>query len=261
MMKRKLNFHVNKNQKQIIIVFVLSCFLIYISTFLGVFNRHYFFSEKIIKNASSMLNSYIIKNMYSKSKFNKDILSSKINYLQKENTGLRSMLNLEDESTNYLIAEVVNRINDTWLSKIDISKGYNDNIKKDYAVITSNGVIGFINVVSKNVSEVDLITDVSQKNMIPVSIETKDGYVSGVLSDYDPKKKLFKVTDVLSSNKIMKESKVLLSGYNNSTYKGLYVGKVVEEKMSNYGLNKIIWVKSDVDFDDILFVAVVKETK
>ena len=65
---------------------------------------------------------------------------------------------------------------------------------------------------------------------------------------------MFKVSEVITKKESLKGLHVSLSGYNNETYKGIYVGTVEDEQISNYGLSKTVWVKSDVSFDDLLFV-------
>lgn len=85
-----------------------------------------------------------------------------------------------------------------------------------------------------------------------------DEKIAGVLSDYDPLRKMFKVTDVVTKEKNLKDKEVVLSGYSNATYKGIHVGVVFDEQDNNYGLSKTLWVKSSVSFEDLLFVAVVR---
>ena len=167
----------------------------------------------------------------------------------------------KEKSDDYVIGEITNHTAKNWFNIVEISKGYNDGIKKDDAVINSEGLVGFVSKVSGKMSEVKLLTSVSQNNMLSVTIETNDGYVAGVLSDYDVNTGLFKVDGVMSKSNILAGDKVTLSGYDNESYKGIYVGMVVKEESSNYGLNKTIWVESSVNFDDLMFVAVVKEKK
>ena len=96
--------------------------------------------------------------------------------------------------------------------------------------------------------------------MKSVQIVTENKNVSGILKKYDKNKKLFVVMDVIDNNDVKIGDKVILSGYEKESYKGLLIGSVVRQKVSNYGLNKTIWVKSDVNFDDLLFVAIVGES-
>lgn len=248
----------NKNILKVLVIFV---FLFYISTFLVLSNRNYIFKESMFKSISSKVNFFFIKRMYPNNKISDDVILSKTSYLEKENNELKRLLSLKETNTSYKAAEVINHIPETFFNTLEISKGYNDGIKKGNAVITNNGLVGFINKTSKNISEVKLITSVNENDMISVLIENDKDITSGILSDYDEEKDLFIVTDCLSKSIIKQGAKVILSGYENDLYKGIYIGKVVKDEVSNHGLGKTIWVKSDVNFNDILFVLVEKEIR
>lgn len=256
-MRRKINGKINKTKKKVITFIVIAIFLIVSSSLLILTNRKYLFFESACRELSSVINKFFINNIYSSKDFENNITSSKINYLQYENSELRKALSLKEANSGYVIAEVVNHTSQNFYGKLDIGKGYKDNIKKDYAVVNEKGLIGFISKTSKNVSEVNLLTSVNEKSMISVIIENNDEKIAGVLSGYDVQKKMFKVTDVVTKKDDLKGLDVGLSGYGKPYYKGIYVGKVEEEVSSNYGLSKTLWVKTDVSFDDLLFVAVV----
>lgn len=256
-MKRKINGKVNKTKKNIVTLIVILLFLLFISSSLILSNRNYLFFESRLREISSFINKFFINHAYSSKDFKNNIESSKINYLEYENNNLRKMLSLKESNSDYIIAEVVNHTSQNFFNKLDIGKGYEDNIKKEFAVVNQDGLIGFISKTSKNVSEVKLLTGVNENNMLSVIIESGDEKIAGVLSGYDQDKKMFKVTDVMTKKENLKDSSVVLSGYNNDSYKGIYVGIVKDEKVSNYGLSKTVWVKSNVSFDDLLFVAVV----
>ena len=260
-MRKKLNSNNKKIMKNIITVIILIVFLLFTCTSLALINRNYFFAEKVFKNMSSMVNSYVISNVYSTCDVSKNLSSSRINYLEKENNELRKSLSLSEKKSEYEAAEIINHTMKNWFNKLEVSKGYDSGIKKDDAVISKDGLVGFVSKVAKKASEVRLITGVNDNNMLSVIIETNLGNVSGVLKKYDSKTGLFKVTDVMSKNQVLEGNKVVLSGYDNASYKGIYVGKVVKQEVSNYGLSKTIWVEPGVNFNDLLFVTIIKETK
>lgn len=257
----KLNRKENKLKKIIIIMIVLIMFVSFSCSSLSLMERKYFFIEKCLKNISGLINSYFISNTYSSNLFSKNLLSSKLSYLEKENNELRKNLELKEKNNDYVIGEITNHTAKNWFNIVEISKGYDDGIKKEDAVINSEGLVGFVSKVSGKMSEVKLLTSVSEDNMLSVTIETNDGAIAGVLNDYDAKTGLFKVDGLMSKNTILAGDKVTLSGYDNETYKGIYVGMVVKEQTSNYGLSKTVWVESSVNFDDLMFIAVVKEEK
>ena len=239
-----------KTDKNILIFIVLFIFIIYIS------NRKYLFIENAFKNVSTKINEFFIDKVYSTKNYSNKMINSKIKYLQDENNDLRKALDFKEKNENFLIAEVVNHTSKTWFNKVSINKGYNSNIKKDSLVVNENGLVGFIGKVSKNQSEVKLITSVSDDNMLSVFVEAQGEAASGMLSYYDNKSDLFKVESITSKAEIKKGDSVVLSGFDNPLYKGIYVGAVVKEETDNYGLSRTVWVKSDVNFNDLMFLGV-----
>ena len=247
-----------KSLKNIIIFIVSFLFTLYISLILVISNRNFLFIEKLFKNMSSYINSIIINNMYDVKKINANVIETKTKLLQEENNKLKELIDLKENKKNIIVSEVTNHISKNWFNNIYISNGTSSNINKNDAVINSDGLVGFITKTSQGVSEVNLITNVSSDNMISVLIDD-DAFISGMISEYDEKQKLFVVTDVMYNDISLINKDVFLSGFIKSSHKGIYVGKVVKEEVSNYGLNKTLWVKSNVNFNDLLYVLVIGE--
>ena len=258
-MKKMINVKVENTKRKIMFVIVSLIFLLYFCLVMVISNRKYLFIEKIFKEASSYVNTFFIDNAYSKYEYNNNVVNFKIKYLEKENSKLKEALELKSTNVNYVSVQVVNHNTKSWFNTIGINKGYKSKIKKDDPVISSNGLIGFISKTTNNTSEVKLLTKVNENDMLSVLIETESGMVAGLLSDYDVKKGLFKITSVTSKSEILAGNSVVLSGYDKENYKGIYVGRVVKEENSNYGLSRTIWVESSVNFDDLLFLMVVIE--
>lgn len=247
-----------KSLKNIIVFIVIFLFTLYISLILVISNRNFLFIEKLFKNMSSYINSIIINNMYDVKKINANVIETKTKLLQEENNKLKELIDLKENKKNIIVSEVTNHISKNWFNNIYISNGTSSNINKNDAVINSDGLVGFITKTSQGVSEVNLITNVSSDNMISVLIDD-DAFISGMISEYDEKQKLFVVTDVMYNDISLINKDVFLSGFIKSSHKGIYVGKVVKEEVSNYGLNKTLWVKSNVNFNDLLYVLVIGE--
>ena len=259
-LRKRINVKTNRIKKSIIISIVIIIFLLFVSSSVILIEREYFLLESGFKNISCVINKYFINKVYSVNDKSNKMSSVKIKLLENENKKLKNLLDLKVENENYIPATVINHTSLLWYDRLEIDLGYDDVIK-DYAVITQDGLVGFIGKISNNASEVKLLTSINKNNMLSVLINTSYGLVAGVLCDYDPSNNLFKITDVISKNKISKGDEVVLSGYNNKNYSGLYVGEVLKEEISNYGLTKTVWVKSNVDFDDLLFVMVVGDEK
>lgn len=260
-MKRKINIKNRLFNKNLVVGIITTMFLFFICTCLALSSRNYIFIENGFKKISSSISALFINHFYSNNYLKENITSSKITYLQKENNSLKNMLNLKENNENYIISEVINHTSRIWFNTLELSKGYDDGINKGMPVITEKGLVGFIGKTSKNISEVKLLTNITESDMISVLIENENEFLTGILKGYDVNKKMFKITDCLSKNTIKQGSRVILSGYGNAAFKGIYIGAVVDDEVSNHGLSKTIWVKTDVNFDDILFVAVLKVMK
>ena len=256
---KKIKIKNNKSIRKIVMGIVISIFVVYVSLVLSSINRNYFLFEKVFKEINLIINKIVIKDNYNYNEFSSNVINSKIKYLEEENKNLKDILDIKSTNSNYIASKVINRLSNAWYNTVTISSGYKDNLRVGNAIFNDKGLIGFISKISKNVSEASLLT--KKNNNISVLIETKEGSISGVLNSYDKNNNLFKVTDIISKSKINKNDKVVLSGYNNDSYKGIYVGKVVHILNNNYGLSKTLLVKSDVDFNNINYVIIKTEGK
>lgn len=262
-MKKRINGKIKKTKKKILAIIVILIFLLYFCLALAVSKRNYLYTESIFKTISSSINSFFINNAYSNNNFSSNVINSKIRYLEKENNSLRNLASIKEKNVDYVSCEIVNRTSKFWFDKVTINAGYNDKVKKNLPVINDKGLIGFITKTGKKVSDVKLLTGINENNMISVFVETENGPIAGMLSGYDEKENLFKISDITKKNDVFSGDEVVLSGYGNEAYKGIYVGKVVREETENYGLSRTLWIESNVNFDDSLFalVPIVKEKK
>lgn len=110
--------------------------------------------------------------------------------LQSENEELSALLDLQPSlvGKNVIASSVISRSPDTWLDSITIDVGTNSGIEENMSVMTESGLVGHVTEVSATSSKVQLlITENNQMKNVAVSIQTDDGIVSGILSDYDEK--------------------------------------------------------------------------
>ena len=175
---------------------------------------------------------------------------------------LKNILDLNNTLTEYNIvnATVISR-NKNWFNTINIDKGSNDGLKEDMIVISKGGLIGKIIKTSFYTSEVKLITTSNLDLKISVSIKHDDNYTYGILSGYNKDSKLLLVNDIIDNTNITKGDLVLTSGLSETYPKGIIVGYVDNIKTDHLGISKIISVKSEVDFNNIFYVSVLKEAK
>ena len=85
-----------------------------------------------------------------------------------------------------------------------------------------------------------------------------DNKAFGLIEGYDQKKDLLLMKRIPYDKKIKKESYVVTSGYGGVFPKGLPIGKVVDVKVDQYGLNQTAYIEPSTDFYDISDVMVVK---
>lgn len=258
-MKKRINKKRKKGEKELIIIIVVLIFVMFITSSLVLIDRKYFFIEKSVKSITNSINSFVIKKVYEKPIYSYDeILKLKLEAKEKENNDLKKLLELQQKNENFFLTEVTNHNMAFWYNKIEIN-AKNKEVKNKSAIINSDGLIGFVSKTSKNVSEVNLITSVDENNMISVAIKSNEKDINGVLKSFDKKTGLFKVVDVIDKTEIKKGDKVVLKGYDKTSYNGLLVGEVYKQEISNYGLTKTVWVKSNVDFNNLMYVAVIGE--
>ncbi|HHW02026.1 MAG TPA: rod shape-determining protein MreC [Thermoanaerobacterales bacterium] len=177
---------------------------------------------------------------------------------QRENINLRSMLGLKQRNFQYELeaAEVIGRDPGNWFNVILIDKGENNGIKKDMAVITDQGLVGYTISVGKNYAKVLLITD--DRSSVSAMIErTRDnGILKGTI---DPAPRGYvKMVFLPQEANIVKGDIVISSGLGGIVPKGIVIGEVVEAKKEPYDLMQYAIVKPEVDLQKLEQVFVIK---
>ncbi|WP_040207796.1 rod shape-determining protein MreC [Neobacillus jeddahensis] len=188
-------------------------------------------------------------------------LEAQVQELKKDNEELRDVLGEEKTLRDFepLPATVIGRNPDRWHEMIIIDKGKLNGIKKNMAVVTANGLIGKVKSVTQFSSTVQLLSSMDPKNRISAVVQGETD-IYGLVEGYDDEKKLLMVKAIPSGAKIEKGQKVVTSGLGDIFPQGLMIGKVVEVKQDQYGLNQTALVKPGADFYDIKTVMVTKRS-
>lgn len=176
-----------------------------------------------------------------------------LNYLEKENEKLRSLLNIKKTSSAKLrlvTSEIVNRPLDQWDQIIIINKGTKDGITKDSPVLCEDGIIGRVSETTEHYSQVQLITDPNLKISAEISRTKSNGIIQGKLGAPLEMKYISRDDEVKIGDEIISSSL-------SFTYpKGLPIGTVSSVQKSDFALFQDITVKPSVDFSKIRFVFV-----
>ena len=224
--------------------------------------------ERVFKDATSFINKVF---MYPFTSLNKDknitqsesyLIQKNVNEsLEKEIQELKDTLELNKTLTEYtpVNATILSRNKSYWFNTLSIDKGSKNGIKKDMAVITKNGLIGKINKVYTNSSEIKLITADDVNSKVSVSIKCNDQETYAILSGYDQKNNLLKVIWVDKTVNIDKGSTVLTSGLGGLFPAGIYIGTVEKIESDKYNLSKTLYIKTNQNFNNIHYVTVLKE--
>lgn len=233
-------------------------------------NRKITFLENILKTPFSFINEIVLYPFTTLSK-EKNIThdesyliqKNKNESLEKEIEELKATLELNNTLTEYEIenATIQSRNKSYWFNTLIIDKGKKDGIKKNMAVITTNGLLGKISKVYSNSSEVKLITsdDVNYKVSVSIKINDNDNYA--ILNGYSQETNMIKITGVSKTTPVEKGNIVLTSGLGDLFPAGIYVGKVENVKNDKYDLSKTVYIKTKQDFNNIHYVSVLKEKK
>lgn len=183
----------------------------------------------------------------------------KLRNLKEENEALKKELDLKATLTDYdtVSAVVISRSPVTWQSQIIINKGSDAHLKKGMPVLSGAGLIGSISEVNTNNAKVSLITDTnSSSNRFSITIKAKSGDVNGIISGFDANTNQLIMTQMTSENEVQKGDLVQTSGLGGIIPKGLYVGKVAKIVKDDYGMTQKIYIKSDLDYNNIPTVTV-----
>ena len=217
-----------------------------------------YFVEGFFENLQDLQNTYEENKELKARMENLVSLESQVQDLKKDNKELRDILGEKKTLRDYkpLPATVIARNPDRWHEMIIIDKGKINGIKQNMAVVTAKGLIGKVKSVNQFSSTVQLLSAMDPKNRISVTIQGKAN-IYGFVQGYDDKKKLLLVKSIPSGTKVVKGQIVITSGKGGVFPGGQMVGKVVEVKPDQYGLNQTALVKPGADFYDINNVIVI----
>ena len=252
-----------KKKRKHIIIYIGVIVLILIGVFYSLkLNRKTNIFEKIGKTISDSITSIIflpIKEDVPQD--NSYILEKNKNKtLEKEITELKKVLDLKSTYTDYdkINATVIVRNKSYWLDTISIDKGRKDGIKKNMAVITKEGLVGKIDKVYNNSSEVKLLTTNSKNYQVSVMISNKEEDQLGILNGFNKNNNLLIITGINRNSKIDINDQVTTSGIGGVFPKGIYIGKVEKIDIDKYNLSKTLYVKTNQEYNRIHYVTVLR---
>lgn len=231
------------------------------STTVSIVNKPVnFISDKIDKNKE-------MKEVYNKYKSIKDntetidLIKAENESLKKEIQKLKEVQSIKEQITEYeyVTATIIKRNVGHWNNTVTINKGSSSGLEEGMVVIENGGMIGVLENVAYYSSDVKLITSVEISPKISVEVKDNEKTSPGLLARYDSSNKIFTIEGISEYKNIEVGSYVYTTSYNEKIPAGILVGKVVNVKKDNYDLAKIVEITSDVDFNNLRYVKVLKK--
>ena len=213
--------------------------------FVNIFNKPVSGVTGIVENLSDLQNTYKENKILKERLDEYVVLKTEVQDLKEENQKLREILDKEDDLREYtpFHATVIGRNPDRWHETLTINKGTLHGIEKDMAVITAKGLIGKVKTVTKFTATVQLLSSLDATNRVSAYIQG-DNKAFGLIEGYDQKKGQLLMKRIPYDKKLKKGSYVVTSGYGGVFPKGLPIGKVVDVKVDQYGLNQTAYLRT-----------------
>lgn len=190
-------------------------------------------------------------------------MQARIEEQQRQIQELKEMNDLKSVISDYepISATVLSRSAEAWNNALTIDVGSADGIQVDYAVISTEGLIGRVQSVNEHTAIVKLltVTDSSNQNKVSVQISISENVrADAILESYDYDEQAFVVKLLDSNNTVTENMWVTTSGMGGVFPSGLLVGQVskVEELTNAIGMN--VYVKPAADFQNLDYVYVVR---
>lgn len=187
-------------------------------------------------------------------------LTVKNEELEKQLRELQALLEINNILSDYTYtnATVIHRDLEYWQDTITIDKGEQDGITIDMPVVVKEGLIGKVVQTTTFTSTIRLLTANNVSDRISVKINNQDDYAYGILSKYNAKKNTYTIEGIAQNIEVEEDSLVTTTGMGDLFPSGIVIGKVVGITTDNFDLAKVLEVKTDVDFDNITYVTVLK---
>ena len=180
--------------------------------------------------------------------------------LKKQLSDMKELLNINDTIAEYtyLNANVINRNLDYWNDTLIINKGEHDGITKDMPVAIGTNLIGKVISTTTFNSTVRLITATDVVDKISVKIKNGDDYIYGILNGYNKENDTYTIEGISQNAKIENGSIVTTTGMGDIFPAGIVIGKITGINTDTFDLSNVLEMKSDVNFDNINYVTVLR---
>lgn len=176
-----------------------------------------------------------------------------------ENNRLRRLLELKEKDTkyDYIAADVVSTDLTNWSKTFTVNKGLVDGVSKNCAVVSSNGLVGYVYEAGRSWSKVVTIVDSSVSVGAKITRLNVNAVVSG---DVALSRDLKCVMSYISKDTNVELGDYAVTSGNGGIYpEGLYIGKIVELTDDVSGLTQAAIIEPGTNFQDLSEVMIIKK--
>ncbi len=225
----------------------------------SVFSKPAQYITGVIGNIDGILNTYE-ENKQLKSRLSEYAAGQvELTDIREENKRLLELIGKEDNLRQFdsIHATVISRNPDQWEEKVIVDKGKADGVEKNMAVITADGLIGKVILVTRTTSTVELLSTENLNSRVASVIADEDP-VYGLTVGFDKERSELIMKRIETNTKIKVGGKVESSGLGGIFPKGLLIGEVTEVSTDDYGLTKLVYVRPAAKFTLLDHVVIVK---
>lgn len=215
----------------------------------------------IFSNIDSLLNTYEENKRLKSQLEDFAVLQSELSDVKSENEKLRALVDKSDSLKSFepIQATVIARNPDQWEEKLIINKGSKHGVEKNMAVLTAQGLIGKIILVTDYTSEVELLYTNNPNYRVSAMVQGKKE-VYGLIEGYDEERNELILKRIDSHFELKKGELVISSGLGGIFPKGVLIGEVTEVSTDDFGLTKMAYIKPAADFSIIEHVVIAKRS-
>lgn len=188
---------------------------------------------------------------------------AELDTIKKENDSLRETLGMTHryEDKEVLVGLVSVRTPVSWNTQLTIDLGKKDGLTEEMLVVSNGGLIGIIEHIYDDVTDVKLLSNSDKVTKIPVKIATGNTNIYGILTGYDTDTNSFIISQLNSTDEITVGSNVVTSDLAGATPSNIQIGKVRSVKTSSSDLSRELYVEPTANFSNIYSVLVIGDGK
>ena len=208
------------------------------------------FVTGVFDNVDSLLNTYK-ENQRLKARLEEFAsVQAEVTDLRSENDQLKEIVGKEADLRDYnpIQATVIARNPDQWEEKIILNRGVSDGVEVDMAVLTAQGLIGKVSLVTQNTSTVELVSTQNPNYRVSAMVIGGEEGIFGLIEGFDAERRELLLKRIDAEVEIEVGQQVVSSGLGGIFPKGLIIGEITEITIDEFGLTQLAYIKPSADF-------------